>query len=31
LTVPPNLERLLHLPRVCTDIAPTLPALAAAL
>jgi threonine synthase len=31
LTVPPNLERLLHLPRVCTDVAPTLPALAAAL
>jgi threonine synthase len=31
LAVPPSLERLLRLPRACTDIAPTLPALAAAL
>jgi threonine synthase len=31
LTVPPSLERLLRLPRVCMDIAPTLPALAAVL
>jgi threonine synthase len=31
LAVPPSLERLLRLPRAYTDIAPTLPALAAAL
>jgi threonine synthase len=31
LAVPPSLERLLRLPQVFTDIAPTLPALAAAL
>jgi threonine synthase len=31
LAVPPSLERLLRLPQVCMDIAPTLPALAAVL
>ncbi len=31
VAVPPSLERLLALPQVCVDIAPTLPALAAAL